>query len=82
MDLPTKGRDRLLRLEYAQRSGLPVESVTGGTYTGVAATWVRTEVPDAMSFIVELGPTLPADELARHVDAVVGVGSMLVPGDY
>ncbi|MFZ9630352.1 MAG: DUF2817 domain-containing protein [Ilumatobacteraceae bacterium] len=79
---PSKGRDRLLRLEYSQRSGLPVESVTGGTYTGVAATWVRTEVSDAMSFIVELGPTVPADELVRHVDALLAVGAMLSTGDY
>lgn len=79
---PSKGRDRLLRREYAERSGLPVQTVTGGTYTGVAATWVRTEVPDAMSFIVELGSTLPDDELLRHVDALVGVGTMLATGAY
>ena len=79
---PSNGRDRLLREEYSQRSGLPFKSVTGGTYTGVAATWVRTEVPDAMSFIVELGSSLPLDELARHVDAVVAVGDLLATGDY
>ncbi len=45
-------------------------------YTGVAATWTRLTVPDAMSFIVELGPTLSADEAAVHAAAVVDISVM------
>lgn len=78
---PSKGRDRPLREAYSRISGLPIEAVTGGTYTGVAATWVRTEVPEAMSFIVELGPTVPADERERHVDAVLELSRMVVAGE-
>lgn len=78
---PSKGRDRPLREAYSQISGLPFATVTGGTYTGVAATWVRNEVPDAMSFIVELGPSVPDDELERHVAAVLEVSRMVVAGE-
>ncbi|MFM7045442.1 MAG: DUF2817 domain-containing protein [Ilumatobacteraceae bacterium] len=78
---PSKGRDRPLREAYSQISGLPFATVTGGTYTGVAATWVRKEVPEAMSFIVELGPTVPDDERERHVDAVLEVSRMLIAGE-
>ncbi|MEQ1704190.1 MAG: hypothetical protein ABMA25_29135, partial [Ilumatobacteraceae bacterium] len=62
---------------YAAITGLPIISVTGGTYTGVAATWVRTTVPEAMSFIIELGPTLSADEARVHATAVLDIITMV-----
>lgn len=74
---PSKGPDRDLRVRYAEITGLPMESVTGGIYTGVAATYVRTRVPDAMSFIVELAGTLPPDDAVLHTTAVVEVLRML-----
>jgi len=73
---PSSRKDGPLRERYAAITGLPVLSVTGGTYTGVAATWVRTTVPDAMSFIVELGPTLSADEALVHATAVLDIAAM------
>ncbi len=73
---PSSRKDGPLRERYAALTGLPVLSVTGGTYTGVAATWVRTTVPDAMSFIVELGPTLSADDALVHAAAVLDVATM------
>ena len=78
---PSKGRDRPLREAYSQISGLPIVTVTGGIYTGVAATWVRRTLDDAMSFIIELGPTVPDDERERHVDAVLEVSTMVVNGE-
>ena len=37
MIAPSEGRDGPIRARYAELTGLPMESVTGGTYTGVAA---------------------------------------------
>ena len=33
-----RGRDGVIRQRYAELTGLPVVPITGGTYTGVAAT--------------------------------------------
>ncbi len=76
---PSTGRDGPLRQRYAELTGLPYEVVSGpgSVYTGVAATWTRRTLPDAMSFIVELGPTLTADEAAVHADAVLAVAQMV-----
>ena len=74
---PSNRSDGPLRERYAEITGLPIISVTGGTYTGVAATWVRTTVPDAMSFIIELGPTLSADEAHVHATAVLDIITMV-----
>lgn len=74
---PSKGADSALRARYAQLTGLPLETVTGGIYTGVAATWVRTTLPEAMSFIIELGPTLSADEALVHAAAVLEIAAMV-----
>ena len=43
--------------------------ITGGTYTGVAATWARNEFRpnDGVAFIVELGLTLSPEEAALHL---------------
>lgn len=73
---PSKGRDAPLRKRYAEMTGLPYETVSGGIYTGVAATWVRTKVPEAMSFIIELGPTLTPADAAVHAAAVLEVAGM------
>jgi protein MpaA len=75
---PSTGRDAPLRQRYAALTGLPYEIVSGpgSVYTGVAATWTRRTIPDAMSFIVELGPTLTEAEAAVHADAVIAVAQM------
>jgi protein MpaA len=73
---PSWRSDGPLRERYAQLTGLPYLAVTGGTYTGVAATWTRQSHPGAMSFIVELGETLSAAEAAVHADAVREVATM------
>lgn len=69
---PSTGRDGLIRERYAELTGLPMGAITGGTYTGVAATWARrTLEPDgSVAFIVELGETLSPDEAIVHADAV------------
>jgi protein MpaA len=69
---PSSGRDGRIRARYAQLSGLPMGGITGGTYTGIAATWARNELADqdSVAFIVELGETLSDDEAATHADAV------------
>ena len=69
---PSSGRGGRVRARYAELTGLPLERITGGTYTGVAATWARSELgPNGgVAFIVELGPTLDATEAEVHADAV------------
>ncbi|MGB8858425.1 MAG: DUF2817 domain-containing protein [Ilumatobacteraceae bacterium] len=74
---PSNRSDGPLRERYSALTGLPLVAVTGGTYTGVAATWVRTKVPDAMSFIIELGPSLSANEAAVHAAAVLDIATMV-----
>ena len=72
---PGKGRDGAIRQRYAELVGLPLVSITGGTYTGVAATWVRRTIEPGVSFIVELGETLSPDEADVHARAVLTVAS-------
>jgi protein MpaA len=69
---PSQGREGRVRERYAQLTGLPMGQITGGTYTGVAATWARNEFrpDDGVAFIVELGPTLSPAEATIHADAV------------
>ncbi len=69
---PSQGREGRVRERYAQLTGLPMGQITGGTYTGVAATWARNEFrpDDGVAFIVELGPTLSPAEALAHADAV------------
>jgi hypothetical protein len=57
-------------------TGLPMGQITGGIYTGIAATWARHEFAfrDGVAFIVELGPTLSPQEAATHADAVLTIG--------
>ena len=68
---PGTGRNGVIRARYAELTGLPLVDITGGTYTGVAATWARHALDPGVAFIVELGPTLPADEADLHARAVL-----------
>ena len=70
---PGQGRDGAIRARYAELTGLPLVSITGGTYTGVAATWARRTIEPGVAFIVELGATLSPAEAAMHAQAVLTV---------
>ena len=61
---PSNGFEGELKERYSALTGLPIERITGGTYTGVAATWIRKQTGNP-SFIVELGPSLDA-RAGRH----------------
>jgi len=74
---PGVGVEGRIRERYAQLTNLPMKTITGGTYTGVAATWQRNRVPDSMAFVVELGPTLRSGEAVVHARAVLAVAGML-----
>lgn len=74
---PGVGVEGKIRERYAQLTNLPMKTITGGTYTGVAATWQRTRVPDSMGFVVELGPTLRSGDALMHARAVLAVAGML-----
>lgn len=69
---PSEGREGRVRARYAELTGLPMGQITGGIYTGIAATWARNEFrpDDGVAFIVELGPTLSPIEAITHADAV------------
>ena len=73
---PGEGLDGRLKSRYAELTGLPILRITGGTYTGVAATWQRNAV-DGVSFIVELGPTLTAAEADTHAAAVLDLAAIV-----
>jgi protein MpaA len=73
---PGEGLEGLVKQRYADLTGLPVERITGGTYTGVAATWAR-NATEAVSFIVELGPTLSPEEADVHAAAVLDVATLV-----
>ncbi len=80
---PAEGRAGEVRQHYAELTGLPMASVTGGTYTGVAATWARNELEDndgrpGIAFIVELGDTLSPDDADTHANAVLTVATETV----
>ncbi len=72
---PGKGRDGAIRQRYADLVGLPVVSITGGIYTGVAATWARRTIDPGVAFIVELGATLTPEEADRHARAVLTIAA-------
>ncbi|MEZ5250236.1 MAG: M14 family zinc carboxypeptidase [Ilumatobacteraceae bacterium] len=72
--IPEAGARRRSRARCAELTGLPLVSITGGTYTGVAAaTWARRTIEPGVAFIVELGGTLSAEEAAMHAQAVLTV---------
>ncbi|MEY3483139.1 MAG: hypothetical protein RLZ40_1182, partial [Actinomycetota bacterium] len=62
---------------YAKLSELPLVRITGGRYTGVAATWQRHAVPQGLGFVVELGPTLTSSQARTHAEAVMVVARMV-----
>ena len=69
-----------MRRHYAEMVGLPMDSVSGGTYTGVAATWARNELEDnegqpGIAFIVELGDTLSPADADTHAAAVLTIAA-------
>ncbi len=74
---PSTGRDGEIRARYSGLTGLPLLSISGGTYTGVAATWARRTLPEAVAFIVELGPSLAPGEAETHAMAVLTISSEL-----
>jgi protein MpaA len=74
---PGAGFEGRVRARYARLTSLPLVQITGGTYTGVAATWQRSAVSDGLAFVVELGPTLSADQAQVHADAVMAVARMV-----
>jgi len=73
---PGQGFEGELKARYAELTGLPIEAITGGTYTGVAATWVRRTI-DTPSFIVELGGDLLPEEADTHAAAVLEVAALV-----
>jgi protein MpaA len=73
---PGEGLEGELKARYSQLTGVPLLRITGGTYTGVAATWQRNSV-DGTSFIVELGPTLSAAEAELHAAAVLELAAIV-----
>lgn len=71
---PGTGINGQLRARYSQQAGIPLKSITGGTYWGIAATWQRATIPDSYSFVVELGSTpVRAKHLLRNANAVLNV---------
>ncbi len=72
---PSNGFEGQLKERYSALTGLPIERITGGTYTGVAATWIRKQTGDP-SFIVELGPTLAPEQADAHAAAVLDIATM------
>lgn len=74
---PAKGRAGRIRRRYAALTGLPVAPITGGTYTGTAVNWAHAALPNGVSFIVELGKTITADQARVHAQAVLTVAAEL-----
>lgn len=74
---PGTGLEGRVRARYARQTGLPLVRITGGRYTGVAATWQRSSTTNAMAFVVELGPTLSAAQAQVHADAVMTVARLV-----
>jgi murein peptide amidase A len=77
-----QGRDGAIRQRYRDLTGLPEASVSGGTYTGVAAQWARQQLAanerqPGVAFIVELGSTLSPEEASVHAQAVLTIASEL-----
>ena len=72
---PGRGRDGAIRARYAELTGLPLVSITGGTYTGVAATWARRTIEPGVAFIVELGVSITPDEARLHAASVLTLAS-------
>lgn len=74
---PGTGFEGRVRARYASLTQLPLVRITGGRYTGVAATWQRNAIQSALGFVVELGPTLSNAQARMHADAVMAVARMV-----
>jgi protein MpaA len=74
---PGVGFEGEIRSRYGAITGLPMKRITGGTYTGVAATWQKRGLKNSMAFVVELGKTLNTDEAKVHAGAVLDISMML-----
>lgn len=74
---PGSGLEGRVRARYAKLTELPLVRITGGRYTGVAATWQRKAVADGLGIVVELGPTLSAAQARLHAEAVMEVARMV-----
>jgi len=74
---PGVGFEGEIRARYGALTGLPMKRITGGRYTGVAATWQKKGIKNSMAFVVELGKTLNTDEAKVHASAVLDISMML-----
>ena len=74
---PGVGFEGEIRARYGAITGLPMKRITGGRYTGVAATWQKKGLKNSMAFVVELGKTLSTDEAKVHASAVLDISMML-----
>ena len=74
---PGQGLEGKLRNAYSRSTGIPIKRITGGRYTGVAATWQKNSLPNSIAFVVELGKTLNIVEAKVHADAVLNIASLL-----
>lgn len=73
---PGRGRAGAIRTRFAELTGLPIVDITGGTYTGTAAQWAATVLPDdGVGITVELGPTITASEVEAHAAAILTVAT-------
>ena len=77
---PGIGLEGTMRSTYSRLTGIPVKRITGGRYTGVAATWQRNSIKDGMAFVVELGKTLSTPEAQVHATAVLDIAMLLRDG--
>jgi protein MpaA len=67
---PGTGFEGQVRAQYSRLTGIPLKRITGGTYTGVAATWQRNTFATGGAFVVELGESLSRDSALVHAQAV------------
>jgi protein MpaA len=74
---PGTGFEGTLRTRYSQLTGIPLKRITGGTYTGVAATWQRNIFAPGGAFVVELGESLSRDSALVHAQSVHIVAMMV-----
>jgi protein MpaA len=74
---PGTGFEGRVRARYARLTNLPLVRITGGRYTGVAATWQRNAVKRGLAFVVELGPQINTVQARQHAEAVMTVARMV-----
>jgi protein MpaA len=72
---PGTGRDGAIRARYSELTGIPLIEITGGRYTGVAATWARRTLEPGVAFIVELAGSITPDEALLHANAVLTIAT-------